>query len=117
MINIQRFGGRGSLSSKSATKGIRKSTSSVSKTQVITNKSIGKINGEEIRSFTLVGEQSGEAGEFKSLRELYKQIQELNRIDKKEYGETDTYTIDVNTDTTSYTGYKISKYRDKYRLK
>ena len=78
---------------------------------------LGTINGEEIRSFTLCGEESGEAGDFTSLKELYEEMQEIKRLDRQEYGYTDDFTVQINTDKNCYIGYKISKYKGKYKLR
>ncbi|MBQ6630726.1 MAG: hypothetical protein IJH55_01150 [Romboutsia sp.] len=78
---------------------------------------LGTINGEDIKSFTLYGEESGEVGEFTSLKELYEQMQDVKRLDKKEYGYTDDFTVQINTDTSNYIGYKIFKYKGRYKLK
>ena len=80
-------------------------------------KSLGTINGEEIRSFTLYGDETGDSGEFTSLKELYERMQELKKIDRQDYGYCDSYTVQINTDTSVYTDYKISKYKNRYRLK
>lgn len=80
-------------------------------------KSLGRINGEEIRSFTLYGDETGESGEFTSLKELYERMQEIKKIDKQDYGYCDSYTVQINTDTSAYIGYKIFKYKGRFKLK
>ena len=80
-------------------------------------KSLGTIRGEEIRSFTLYGDETGEAGEFTSLRELYEQMQDIKRMDRRDYGYTDNFTVQINTDTSCYEGYTIYKRNGRYKLK
>lgn len=78
----------------------------------------GTIKGEKIRSFTLEGEESGDVGyEFSSLSDLYNYMQKTKQMDRREYGYTDNFYVGINTDTKYYTGYKISKYKGKYKLK
>ena len=80
-------------------------------------KNLGTINGEEIRSFTLYGDETGDSGDFTSLKELYERMQELKKYDRGYYGYCDSYTVQINTDTTCYTNYKLSKYKNRYKLK
>ena len=78
----------------------------------------GTIRGEKIRSFTLEGEETGDIGyEFSSLSDLYNFMQEAKKEDRKNMGESDTYYVGLNTDNNYYTGYKISKYKGRYKLK
>lgn len=81
-------------------------------------KGFGTIAGEKIRSFELEGEDSGSVDiEFSNLKDMHDYIEDIKRMDRKEYGYADTYTVNINTDTTQYQGYKISKYKGKYKLK
>lgn len=101
-LNILLFGGRGAKSSTPS------------------KPSLGKVNGEEIRSFTLYEILGGEQEEMittTSMQELYEQL-EYNRKFNKRYQQTGyKYEVAVNTDTTSYEGYVLRKYKGKLRLK
>lgn len=78
----------------------------------------GTIRGEKIRSFTLEGEETGDVGEeFSSLSDLYEYMQDIKSADRREYGYTDTFTVGINTDTSYYPGYKISRYKGRLKLK
>jgi len=77
---------------------------------------IGTIAGEEITSLTLEGEESGEIGDYFSLKEVYEAMQEVKKMDRREFGYTDTFTVTINTPTKAYYGYKIKKYKGKIRI-
>ena len=74
--------------------------------------------GEKVRSYELVGEESGDVGiEFSNLRDMYEYAEEIKKMDRKEYGYSDTYSVSINTDKNQYIGHKITKYRGRYKLK
>ena len=54
-------------------------------------------------------------GNFKSLAEVYKYLQDIKKSDKKNNFKDD-YTVEVQTDTTNYTGFKLKKYKNKLKL-
>lgn len=78
---------------------------------------LGTINGEAITGFSIYGEETGDVGKtYTSLKDIYNALQELKRQDKEMMGYYDNYTINVKTNTSNYTGYKLKKYKNKLKL-
>ena len=77
-----------------------------------------KINGEEIISFDIRGEETGYLKtNIKTLTEVYEILKDHKEYVKRIKSVKDKYYINCNTKTTTYGGYELKKYKDKLYLK
>lgn len=107
-LNLQLFGGRGASSQGKRATDINK----------INKPKLGTINGEEIRSFSIVGEDTGDYRDnLMSLKEVYEAIQEMKELDRRTMGRADNYSVEIKTDTKIYSDYKLTRYKGKLKLK
>ena len=81
---------------------------------------LGTIAGKEITAFVLRGEDTNETWNFDTpdaLDRAYNKMQEVKQFDRKDYGYTERFFIDIETDTDVYEDYILTKYKGKYKLK
>ena len=78
--------------------------------------SMGTINSEKIIQYNVLGFEQGLIKEgFHDIKDIYYFIKELKEKDKKE-NIKDVYLVEIETDKSIYGNYKVSKYKNKYKL-